>query len=441
MSVSIRRLNFLVMALTLVILLPSNESFAQLEPVELSLSTMILFSTDENPDLLMAQERQKQAEFFVGEARAGYYPQIQVNMEGGREAIDPAIGDKSNNTGKMSVLLNQNLFNGYATTSEVDRRVELQRSADLDLNSEKEQLILQVTNYYLDILHYQGIVKNAQNFIVETNKITKIVSDMFEAGAVGKAMLDYARSRQAFASVDLNEAQSSLSNAVQNLEFLTGTLPSFKAITPDQFYPDNVEKNLYLSRASKENTFMKKSKSEIRAMKHQLKSEKAGYYPAIDVAMEAKQTHNEDGDVGRSRNMKATVNLTYNIFDGFYKKNRVSRMRGKVKELEYRDQKILKELNNNINISYDKITSLRLSIKATEKEILSNKSLQVLNEENFKSGNINVIELIESAERLKQAYNKKFKLEHDLYKNTYSLLVTTAILNGKYFCETCDITL
>lgn len=412
-------------------------SYAQSASVELSLSTMILFATDENPTLLMAQERQKQTDFSIGEAQSGYYPQVQMNLEGGREVIDPAVGEKSNNVAKASLTLNQNLFNGYATTSEVARRKELKTSADLDLNSEKDKLILQVTNHYLNILHYQGVVKSSHNFIIETDEIVGIVQEMFDAGAVGKTMLDYAQSRQAFASVDLNEAQSSLSNATRNLEFLTGSLPEFKAITPDIFYPNRMEKSLYLSRASENNTFMKKSRSEIVAMKHKLKFEKAGYYPAVDLVMEAKQTHNEDGDVGRSRNMKATVNLTYNIFDGFYKKNRVSRVRGQVKELEYRDQKILRELTNNIDIAYDKIISLRTSIRATEKEIRSNKSLQALNKENFKSGNINVIELIESAERLKQAYNKKHKLEHDLYKNTYSLLVTTAIINEKYFCETC----
>ncbi len=408
------------------------------EAVDLSLSTMVLFATDENPDLLMARSRQEQMEFFVGEGEAGYYPQISFNAEGGREYIERG-NPRSNNLGKTSVTLNQKLFNGYAIESEVNRRKELVTTAGLDIDIQKENLIKEVMEYYLDILSAQNELKATREFVVEVDKIVKTISEMFEAGAVGKAMLDYARSRQASAYVDLNQAESSLNDGVSSLEFLTGPLPPFKAIRPDQFHPNNIDKSLYVARASVENSFMKKNQVEIDAMQHQLRAERGAYYPSLEFNVKAEQTHDDGGDVGRGRSLKSTVNLTYDIFDGYNTKNKVGRVSGQIKELEYRDDKIFKELKKDIDLAYNQVTSIQNSIRSTNKEIRANKALQSLNRENFKLGSINVIELIESEERLKAAYERKYQLERELYETTYTLLLTTAIINESYFCGSCSI--
>jgi len=405
-------------------------------PVEISLSTMVLFAVDDNPDLLMAQERQKQMKFFIAEGRSGYYPQIEFNSEGGREYIE-AGNPRSNNLGKSSISLSQKLFDGYKTSSEVNRRLELKKSADVDLNIEKEKLIKEVMQYYLDILRAQNELKSTRTFVVEVDKIVATISDMFEAGAVGKAMLDYARSRQASAYVDLNQVESSLNDGISSLEFLTGPLPPFKAITPDQFHPNNIDKSFYIERASIENKFIKKNQVEIDAMQHQLRSERSGYYPDVEFRVKAEQTHDDGGDVGRNRTLKSTVNLTYNIFDGFNTKNRVGRVSGQIQELQYRDDKIFKELKKDIDLRYNQVSSLQNSIRSTNKEIRSNKALQSLNRENFKLGSINVIELIESEERLKAAYARKYQLENELYKTTYSLLLATSVIEESYFCDSC----
>ncbi len=415
-----------------------QKSYAKAEPVELSLSTMILFAMDKDPDLLMALEREKQIGFFKEEAVSGFYPQVQFTSEGGHEYVEPASGANPNNLSKASITLNQKLFDGFSTRAEVDRRTELIESAVQDVNKEKEDLILEVTEYYLDILRFQNVVKSTEAFVVEIDKVVDTIQELYEGGAVGKAMFDYAKSRQAAAYVELNESRSSLNDGLSNLQFLTGPLPAFAAKAPDQFSPDNISKNIYIEKMGEENSLIQKNQAELRAMEYQLKSEKGQYYPQIELNMKAEQTHNDGGDSGRARDLKGTVNLSYSIFDGFNKDNRMKRVRSQIDELEYRDLKIYEELKKDINLSYNQISAIRKSIKSTNQEISANRALQSLNRENFKLGTINVIELIEGEERLSGAYNKKYRLQQELYQGTYNLLVTTAVLEDKFFCETCD---
>lgn len=432
------KVRFLI-ALFFVVLFVSGQVKAQIEPVDLSLSTMVLFAMDRNPDVLMAVERQDQIGYFVNEGKSDYYPQVQLEVSGGREYISPLAGSNANNLAKSTVSLNQKLFDGYVTDSEVSRREELKVSADYDVNKEKENLILKVTEYYLSVLRFQNVVKSTENFVVEVDKIVKVIKDMYDAGATGKAMLDYAQSRQAAAYVDLNEAKSSLNDGISNLEFLTGPLPDFVAIVPDEFNPDNIDKSIFVDSMEAENTLIQKNQAELRAMQYQLKSEKGQFYPKVDLRMKAEQKYNDGGDVGAGQNLKGTVNLTYEIFDGFNKKNRVGRVNGQIRELELKDRKIYEELKKDITLAYNQVSALKESIQVTNSEIRSNRALQSLNRENFKLGSINVIELIEGEERLNSAYNRKYKLEQDMLQSTYSLLVTTAILQDKFFCETCDV--
>ena len=406
-------------------------------PVELSLSTMVLFAIDENPDLLMAHERQRQMEFFIEEGRSGYYPQVEFSAEGGREYLETS-DPRSNNSGSTALTLNQKIFAGYALNSEVARRRDLKKSADIDVDIETERLIREVVGFYLDILRDQNELASTRLFVVEVDKIVGTISEMFAAGAVGKAMLDYARSRQASAYVDLNEVEASLSEGIRSLEFLTGPLPEFKAVVPDQFHPNNIDQSLYIARASIENALMQRNKVEIDAMQNQLRVERGAYYPDIEFRMRAEQTHNDGGNVGRDRSLESTVNLTYNVFDGFNTKNRIGRVTGQIKELEHRDDKIFKELSRDINRNYNQTVSLQNSIQVTNKEIRANKALQSLNKENFKLGTINVIELIESEERLRAAYSRKYELERNRYESIYSLLLTTAVIKEDYFCDSCS---
>jgi len=436
-ALKVKTISVLMTALIFSLCVPSYATTFEETP-QLSLSTIIMFALDENPDVLMAQERRQQLEYFRKEAASEILPQIELNAEAGREYISPTSGNNTNNLGKASLRLNQKLFDGFATRAEIARRDKLTDGAEIDIDGQKQTLIIEVIQNYLDVLRFQGVTEATESFVVEIDKIVANISKMYEAGAIGKAMLDYAQSRQAAAYVDINEAKSSLNDGISNLEFLTGPLPDFRTTYPDMLHPNRLDRQFYIELGGEENTVIRKNQKDIDAMKQQLRVEKGAYFPDVDLAVEAEQSHNDGGETGRNRNVKATVNLTYDIFDGYNRQNRVNRVSSQIRELQYRDTKIFDQLKRDINLAYNQIKSLQNAIKSTNSEIQSNAALQKLNRENFRLGAINAIELIEGEERLKAAYVKKYRQEYDLYLNTYSLLVSTSVLEDQYFCSSCE---
>ncbi len=406
--------------------------------VDMSLSTIILFALDNNPDLLMAQERVNQMEEFTQEARAAYWPQVELNVEGGRQYITPNGGSASTNYGDATVRVTQTLYDGYATTSEVNRRQNVKESVDHRADSQRNVVIMETIKYYLDVLRYQSEVKTIEGFMVELDAIVGTVNEMYQAGAVSKVMNDYALSRHASSRLELSRTKSSLNDAISNLEFLTGVLPDFKAVSPDNLTPENYEFEMYFDMAEGEHSNVKINQEELEALKHKLNAEKAAYYPELDFNVSAEQKHNDGGDVGAGSDVKAYFSMHYDVFDGFLRKHKTNRVSSEIKELEYKNRKIVKELRKDLQLSYHQILASQTSLDSVHAEIKNNITVKFLNEENFRLGHINVIELIEGEERLKDSYLKRHGLKHDLHLNKYSLLLNSTVIKHDYFCSSCD---
>lgn len=407
------------------------------EAFDLSLSTAVLFALEENPDLLIAGEKIQQLEEFMNEKKADYWPRVELSAEGGRQYITPNAGKETNNYGNVTLQVSQKVFDGYKTSYQVSQREELTNSERYKALNQKERIVLNTMTFYLDVLLYQSEIATAERFVGEVDKIVQTISEMYQAGAISKAMHDYAVSRQASAYLDLNRAKASYNDAISNLEFLTGKLPEFTAVDPDVLNPEKYDFDVYFTLAQQQNSKVKINDADLSALKHKLAAEKGGYYPQLDLNVSAEQAHDDGGDVGRQRDVKAYVSMRYEIFDGFFKKHRTNRVNSEIRELEYRERKIVKELKKELQLAYNQIVAIQDAIKSVHVEIKTNTAVKILNKENFRLGNINVIELIEGEERLKAAYQKRHKLKYDFYVNSYSFLINSTIVNDEYFCASC----
>lgn len=406
--------------------------------VSISLSTIILFALDNNPDLLIAQERVNQMVDFTKEARADYLPRIEVKVKGGRQYISPTAGNSNSNFAKTTLQLTQKVFDGHSTTSEVNRRQKVTDSAGYSAESQRTLIILDTIKFYLTAYRYQKDIEILERFLEGINTIVSDIAEMYAAGAISKVMNDYAVSRQAAAALEVSRVRSSLNDAISNLEFLTGSLPEFIAVSPDELMPEKYDFDLYFERAEQDNMAIKINMADLDALKHKLNKEKAAYLPDVDFNLSAKRTYNDGGDVGAANDISATFSMRYEIFDGFLRKHKTSRVGSEIRELEFKNDKIVKVLRKDLQLAYHQVLSSKISLDSVYAEIENNINVKYLNSENFRLGNINAIDLIEGEQRLKESYLKRQKLKYTMDLNKYTLLINSTILNNDYFCASCS---
>jgi len=421
----------------------SIKTSASTKPLEISLNSIVMFALNNNPDIEIFWQRYMQSKYSVKEAQADYFPQVTFNAQTGREYNDPTAGTTTPQAGtnfnaKYGLSVEQLIFDGFSTLEDVRKRKLLSENAFWKTQAKVEEIIAETIEVYLDVVRYQKELDAVSVLLENIKKTVGIIEDQYEAGASGKVMLDYANSRLASAVTEFKRAQSSLNDSISNLEYLTGKLPpTFKAYYPEELNPDKLDLQYYLDTLKELNSDVVASGYEVDSVRHALREQKGKYLPEINLVIQTNQSHNDGGSIGRENDASATIRLEHTIFDGFKREAASKRIQSQITEASVKRQKAIKEITREVKQAYNQVTASRDSLKITNEEIRSSKDLMEINEENFKSGNINVIELIESAERLNGAKLKKIKLNDDLYKNAYTLLIKASIIDQSFFCEGC----
>ena len=420
---------------------------AQPQPPLLSLETTILFALNQNPSVKAEMEKIKQTHFGVREAQSAYYPQVNVTVKGGHEFDDPAglpTGVSSSkkvmaetNSMDANLVIRQVLFNGFATDEEVDRRKKLENSATHASLVAIEGILQNAVQYYVDIWHYQRAVTESEQFVAELEDIDKKINLMNAAGAESKAKKEYVDSRTAAAHSELSKAKASLADALSNLQSLTGTLPAFTAQRPLQYDPTVRKLESYYELASTDNERLQLNRSDHAATEHQLEAQKATFLPTVSLEVNGRHGYDVGGHVGNTWNSSAMVIDDYQLFDGLARNATKGRLESQIRETEYRQEQLQRDVEKDIRKSYNQILSAKQEMTSNMKEILSSESLQEMYKKQFELGEGDIITMIEGSERLHTAKQSSFKLEANFMIDSYTLLQKIGALRKERFCASC----
>ena len=90
-----------------------------------------------------------------------------------------------------------------------------------------------------------------------------------------------------------------------------------------------------------------------------------------------------------------------------------------------------KQVKRRISRAYNQVTANQITLAAAGDEVKANKELQRLNRKNLEKGNINIIELIDVEERLFNAQSNRHRLNSEIYRNYYELLLASGLLKDQ----------
>ena len=426
----------------------SCPSFADDAPTAtLSLESVIIFALDNNPNIKAQAEKVKQARFAIDEARAAYYPQISATLKGGhgyssRAATSPTSGGSGKiaeqfNSYDSSVIIDQVLFNGFATDEEVYRRQNLATSAGYTALLAIESTLQDAVTYYVDVWRYQRDLQESEEFVADIEKIGQKVSMMSEAGAESKAKKEYVDSRVAAAHTSLNAVKAALTDALSNLENLTGPLPPLRSVRPLQFDPTVRPIESYYELGESDSTKLRGADADNLAVQHQLDQQEAAYMPTLDLQVNGDHSYNNGGHVGNTWSASTMLVMNYKIFDGYARDNALGRLKSQKTETVFERAQLIRDLRKDVRKSYNQILATKQDLTSNMKEVLSSERLQDLYQKQFELGEGDIINFIEGAERLHAAKINAHKLEGSMVTQSYTLLQKVGSLRKEKFCVSC----
>lgn len=428
-----------------VILLPLSAHSQTLEQA-------VAHTLDTNPDLRVAFNRFKAREEQVNQAIAGYMPTIDVTGGYGYEQTDsvstrrrPNVGDVDSkgvaelNRGEFGVSLKQMLFDGFYTSSEVDR-YSFEASADQwALLAAAEDMALDVSKVYLNYLRTDEVLKLAEKNLNSHKDIYEQIKQRTDSGLGSTADLSQITGRLARANANVISARNNLLDAkAQFIRVIAVDPVDLIQPVPDaDLLPKDL--NSGLADAQENHPILKSAANDIRAAENERSSVQASYYPQVSLELNGNWNNDVGGEDGVSalasqnvggynNDLVAMVRVRYNLFAGgkdLAREKETAYKLGEAKEIRQRAQR---EVVEGVNLAWNAYEMLAPQKQYIRDHVMAAKDTQSAYAQQFNLGQRSLLDLLDTENELFEARKDYLQAEYDEIIAKYRVLNSTGRL-------------
>lgn len=286
-----------------------------------------------NPQVLGSGHAARAAGFDVKRARGGYFPSLDVDAGYGAEHTDikqlNATGGGVGTLGRreLGVTARQMLWDGWATRSEIERRVALLNAAQNSLEDTREAIAFRTVQAYLDVARARELLKLAGDNVVAHENVLTNVAAKAKGGVGNQADVEQATARLAFAKSTVLAREGDLREARAHYEAVVGEVPGDLA-TPARKPSGLVADGTFdsgkvstaigdaMSVAADGHPSIRASKASAEAAASEIKLAKSAYHPQVDLEAAMRR----DDDIAGVRGYRDTESLMlvtrWNLFRG-----------------------------------------------------------------------------------------------------------------------------
>ena len=196
-----------------------------------TLKQVVETALQSHPKVLAAAAEQRAAAQDIAQARAGYFPTLDLNLGGGRENTDSpqtrALGTSSDYLTRRDagVGVSQKLYDGKATASDIENKTARANVAASRLAEVREEIALRTAEVYLDVLNNRELVKLANDNLREHLRTEEKVRTRVQGGVSQKTDLQQAQGRTALAKSIVSARAGRLRQVETNFLTAVGKRP------------------------------------------------------------------------------------------------------------------------------------------------------------------------------------------------------------------------
>lgn len=321
--------HLLALLLATVLLLPfARPSWAQEQaPESLALDDMIVHLLDTHERIQAARASVDSAEAQAEQAFTDWYPNLDLVVQGGYEAIDKTIQSESDRTAtskmrnEQDLTLTQTIYDFGATSGNVAVYRALSQEARARLEQTRQDLMTQGVLAYLTVIRGRETLKYA----VRSEKNIKRLSGMQEALVERGAGLSYeelqVKGQLAGAQALVVNTQRALQTALNDFRSVYGFTLSEEEVArlkmpkaPLPLIPGSLEECIAVSET--ENPYLAELRHAVVRTEGQAKAVDAAFYPDLEFVGEHMRKEQDQGVQGVRYETRGTVQMTYNLYNG-----------------------------------------------------------------------------------------------------------------------------
>ena len=352
-------------------------------------------------------------------ARGGYLPQIDLNAGVGRERQDlPGEATERYTRRGAALSLNQMLYDGFLTRSEVSRLGFARLARYYEVVDASETAALETVRAYADVLRYRELVQLAKDNYVEHRRVYDQIAERTAAGVGRRVDLEQASGRLALAESNLLTEVSNLHDVSARYLRLVGEAPADalpalpdRLVGTDGLPPtvaDAVKAALGASPA------LAAAIENVRAGQADIEARRAANHPRVDLRARQSVDHNLDGIDGRSREGVVEVALNYNLFRGGSDQARIRQAAESLNQARDLREKACRDIRQTLSIAYNDSQRLQEQIGYLDQHQLSIAKAREAYRQQFDIGQRTLLDLLDTENEYFQARRAYTSARYDL---------------------------
>ncbi|MGR5354451.1 TolC family outer membrane protein [Vibrio chagasii] len=400
-----------------------------------SLEESVAFAIDYSPEIL-AQYSRYQSVIRDGDAASGLYmPQVNLYAAAGYEETRYNSGSKLDTDDRgltrteIGVKVSQLLFDGFKTTSNVDRLTYEAEAERLTLISRAENVSLDVVRNYLDILKAETLLELSKRNVKEHQEIYQDIQDKKSKGLSSNSDLAQISARVATAQSSLIAAQNNLFDLQTQYLRLVGK-PAVNLVYPRFDYallPSSAE--VALEQAVENHPEIKASLLDIDAARKEMRREKGDYYPELKLELHANKNDNVSNPTGGvDEDARIMLTMDYDLFNGFSTDSRVESSAWRVEEARAIRVRTEREVKEGTQLAWNAYKMLEQQKSLLQQNVDAAKIAELGYIQQFNVGRRSLLDVLDAKVEVFLARRNFISTEYDQTLAAYRVLNAMGML-------------
>lgn len=394
-----------------------------------SLEEAVAMALDSHPDVREAFTNYKAREAEVSIARAGYLPTLDANAGYGYEKTKTDNGANNElDRRELGISLSQMLFDGFATSSEVDRTSAERDAERFALLAKADEVALTVADLYTQLLASQQLEQMARDNLDTHQQIQQQIRKRTDAGIASTSDLSQINARLALARSNMVAA---INNRVDyESRFLAVVNEPAKALVlpqPDRaMLPATLDEALTIGRDN--HPALKSASLDIAAAKAARERASSNNYPKLSLELGQTWDDNIDGIEGANEDTQAMLRLRYNLFAGGADRARAEAAAQKMGTAEEINSRAHRQLDEGIRLAWSGYELVGEQLTYLREHVEAAMATRNAYQKQFDLGKRSLLDLLDAENELFEARRAFVSGERDFTLSQYRILNATGRL-------------
>ncbi len=288
----------------------------------LTLKETMILTLENNPQVQERLSNYNETREDLQIAKSGWLPKLDyIGSLGYERAKNIYTGREWENyrTFENTLLLTQNLFNGWNTTSQINLQEARMFAAAYNYVETVNRVGFNLVNFYIETIKNRELLKIANENIRINEEIYNKVDKLYQGGLTTKSEMEKAAASLALARSNKVVQENNLKDILYQFKYWYG-----REIDPDTLeepdlalpMPDDAKSGREYAFAH--NPSLLVQRFNVRAAKEEYSANRSGYFPSFDIRASTSWNYNAgNANAGHDNRYGISAVLTYNLFNGF----------------------------------------------------------------------------------------------------------------------------